>query len=96
LEQIRELTKLKFQYAGILSLLLGSSTAQSIKGPRADVVFSQAFAGRSSGSYAATFGGNGQPADGWPLMSQWIPTFTEMLVGKNNPKKRFRAGGTNS
>lgn len=83
---------LKFQYAGILSLLLGSSTAHSLKGPRAEVVSSRAFTGRSSGSYVATFGGNGQPADGWPSMSQWIPTFTEMLVGKLRKIRSGREG----
>lgn len=35
-------------------------------------------ASRDTGSYIAVFGGNGEPADGWPSMDQWIPTFEEM------------------
>jgi hypothetical protein len=38
----------------------------------------QRLASRGTSSYNAVFGGNGETADGWPSMGQWIPTFEEM------------------
>ena len=33
---------------------------------------------RRDSTYVQVFGGTGEPAEGWPTMNDWIPTFEEM------------------
>ncbi|KAJ5115624.1 hypothetical protein N7476_005116, partial [Penicillium atrosanguineum] len=66
-------------YAGIVFFLYVITTTQSLELSKESSISSRLLADRGSSSYFSTFGGNGEPADGWPSMSQWIPTFTEMF-----------------